>query len=87
MGTVIQSTELSNVPETARQWFLTQTAAGTAQSLAYPWAPMWTQPQPSSGRGWMRPHHEGGAESILMYDVPTLEKSHSPNLIKRGTVM
>lgn len=77
---VIQSTELSNVPETAMQWFPTQRAAGTAQSMVYPWALMWTQPQQSFGSGWMRPHHEGRPESILVYNAPASEKSHCPNM-------
>lgn len=32
-------------PSTARQGFPTQIGAGIAQGMAYPWAPMWTQPQ------------------------------------------
>lgn len=84
---VIQSTELSNVPETARQRFPTQITAGTVQSMAYPWASMWTQPQQSFGSGWMRPHHEGWPESILMYNIPTSEKSRYPNLIKWSMMM
>lgn len=42
VGMVIQPTELSNVPETVRQGFATQRAAGTAQSMAHSWTLMWT---------------------------------------------
>lgn len=67
--------------------FPTQRAVGTAQSMAYPWALMWTQPQQSFGSGWMRPHHEGWPESILMYNAPASEKSHCPNLNEWGMIM
>lgn len=75
---VIQSTELSNVPKTTRQGFPTQTVTGTVQSMAYPWALMWTQPWQLFGSGWMRPHQEGWPENIFMYNVPTLESHITP---------